>query len=155
MTDYYQENYLKYHDQTFSIDPASFLSPLIRCLSPSSVILDVGCGSGRDMRWLKERGFQPMGFELSKGLATLARRHSGCRVMEGDFQVHDFSSMDMDALLLVGALVHVPHNQFSGTLSNIVDWGSSLRLTLVENCQRSNVDLISNSCIEVVWPKRG
>lgn len=120
MKDYYQENYLKYHDQTVSIDPASFLSPLIRCLSPSSVILDVGCGSGRDMRWLKDRGFRPTGFELSQGLATLARRHSGCWVMEGDFQVHDFSGMDMDALLLVGALVHVPHNQFSGTLSNIV-----------------------------------
>jgi len=46
----------QYHDQTVSIDPASFLSPLIRCLSPSSVILDVGCGSGRDMRWLKDEG---------------------------------------------------------------------------------------------------
>ena len=120
MKDYYQKNYLKYHHQTVSIDPASFLSPLIRCLSPSSAILDVGCGSGRDMRWLKDRGFQPTGFELSQGLATLARRHSGCRVMEGGFQVYDFSGMDMDALLLVGALVHVPHNQFSGTLSNIV-----------------------------------
>ena len=31
---YYQENYEAYHEQTFSIDPVSFLSPLVRCLPP-------------------------------------------------------------------------------------------------------------------------
>ena len=67
MKDYYQENHKKYHEQTAGIDPASFLSPLVRCLTPGSRILDVGCGSGRDMRWLKDRGFQPTGFERSSG----------------------------------------------------------------------------------------
>lgn len=119
MKDYYQENYKKYHEQTAGIDPASFLSPLVRCLTPGSSILDVGCGSGRDMRWLKERGFRPAGFERSGGLAALARVHSGCPVLEGDFEVYDFSGMDVDAILLVGALVHVPHDRFSEILSNI------------------------------------
>ena len=120
MKEYYQENHRKYYDQTFSIDPTSFLSPLARCLHPGSTVLDVGCGSGRDMRWLKDQDFQPEGFERSQGLAGLARVHSGCPVLEGDFDVHDFSGMKMDAILLVGALVHVPHEQFSGVLSNIL-----------------------------------
>ncbi len=119
MTDYYQKNYLAYHDQTFSIDPASFLSPLVRAMAPRGSILDVGCGSGRDMRWLKDRGFRPTGFERSSGLAALAREHSGCSVLEGDFEAYDFSGMDVDAILLVGALVHVPHERFSKILSNI------------------------------------
>ncbi|MBT3257954.1 MAG: class I SAM-dependent methyltransferase [Deltaproteobacteria bacterium] len=96
-----------------------FLSPLVRCLTPGSSILDVGCGSGRDMRWLKDRGFRPTGFERSGGLAALAREHSGCPVLEGDFEGYDFSGMDVDAILLVGALVHVPHEPFSKILSNI------------------------------------
>ena len=120
MTDYYQENYLKYHDQTFAIDPTSFLSPLARCLAPSSTILDVGCGSGRDMRWFKDRGFRPTGFERSQNLCTLGRKHSGCPVVEGDFETYNFSDLQTDALVLVGALVHVPHNRFSEILSNIV-----------------------------------
>jgi len=119
MKDYYQENHKKYHEQTFDIDPASFLSPLVRCLTPGSSILDVGCGSGRDLRWLKDRGFRPTGFERSSGLAALARGHSGCPVLEGDFEGYDFSGMNVDAILLVGALVHVPHERFSKILSNI------------------------------------
>lgn len=119
MTDYYQENYEAYHEQTFSIDPASFLLPLVRYLPPGGSVLDVGCGSGRDMRWLKDRGFRPTGFERSRGLAELAREHSGCPVLEGDFEAYDFSVVNVDAILLVGSLVHVPHERFSKTLSDI------------------------------------
>ena len=120
LSNYYQENHKKYHEQTFDIDPASFLSPLVRCLIPGSSILDVGCGSGRDMWWLKDRGFRPTGFERSSGLAALAREHSGCSVLEGDFEVYDFSGMDVDAILLVGALVHVPHEDFQGAFSRVL-----------------------------------
>jgi len=31
----------------------------------------VGCGSGRDLLWLKNRGFKVIGFERPKGLAEL------------------------------------------------------------------------------------
>ena len=120
MKDYYQENYQEYHAQTSGIDPASFLSPLVKAMDPGSTILDVGCGSGRDMKWLKDRGFRPMGFERSKGLAELARVHSGCPVVEGDFQVYDFSDMAVDAVILVGALVHVPHENFQAVFSRIL-----------------------------------
>lgn len=120
MTDYYEENHRKYHEQTCAIDPASFLSPLAAALRPGSTILDVGCGSGRDMKWLKKQGFNPTGFERSEGLAAVAREHSDCPVIEGDFEVYDFSGMAMDAIVLVGALVHVPHERFEGVLSNIL-----------------------------------
>ena len=43
-------------------------------------VLDIGCGSGRDLKWLRERGFSVTGFERSKGLAALARRHAGGRI---------------------------------------------------------------------------
>ena len=97
-----------------------FSNPLVRCLTPRSSILDVGYGSGRDMRWLKDRGFRPTGFEWSTGLAELARGNSGCPVLEGDFEVSDFSVMAVDAILLVGALVHVPHDRFQVVFSNIL-----------------------------------
>jgi len=53
MTDYYQENYKVYHEKTFSIDPSSFLEPLAQRLPAKAFILDVGCGSGRDLLWMK------------------------------------------------------------------------------------------------------
>ena len=75
MPDYYQENYKAYHEKTFSIDPSSFLEPLARRLPPEAFILDVGCGSGRDLMWMAKRGFEVIGFERSPGLAELAREN--------------------------------------------------------------------------------
>ena len=119
MSDYYQKNYQAYHEKTFSMDPSSFLNPLAQRLPPDAFVLDVGCGSGRDLLWMKRKGFEVMGFERSPGLAELARDNAACEVMEGDFETYDFSTILVDAILLVGALVHVPHQRFSAVFQNI------------------------------------
>jgi SAM-dependent methyltransferase len=119
MPDYYQKNYEAYHEKTFSIDPTSFLAPLAQRLPAEAFVLDVGCGSGRDLLWMKKRGFDVIGFERSPGLAELARDNAACEVMEGDFETYDFSTILVDAIMLVGALVHVPHERFSGVFENI------------------------------------
>ena len=75
--DYYQQHFLEYNRQTFNMDPASFLEPLAEQLAPGARILDVGCGSGRDLLWFKNRGFDVVGLERSPGLAGLARKNSG------------------------------------------------------------------------------
>ena len=120
MTDYYESNAAEYHASTVQIDPASFLEPLARRLAPGAAILDIGCGSGRDMRWFKERGFKPTGFERSPSLAEMARSHSGCAVIEGDFETYDFSGLSADAVVLTGALVHIPHDRLGQVLEHIL-----------------------------------
>ena len=119
MSDYYQKNYKAYHEKTFSIDPSSFLEPLAQRLPPEAFVLDVGCGSGRDLLWMKKRGFEVIGFERSEDLAELARENADCEVIEGDFETYDFSSIFVDGVMLVGALVHVPHERFSEVFKNI------------------------------------
>jgi len=121
MIDFYRENHSKYFERTFNIDPSSFLSPLAAKLPPGAFILDVGCGSGRDLLWLKNRGFPVMGFERSPELAGLARKSAGCGVIEGDFTSYDFSSIRADAVILIGALVHVPHDDFAAVLLRIAE----------------------------------
>jgi SAM-dependent methyltransferase len=83
-------------------------------------VLDVGCGSGRDLRWLRDKGMAVTGFERSPGLAKLAAGHAGCDIIEGDFTTHDFTPLAMDAILMSGALVHVPHDMLPATLANIL-----------------------------------
>lgn len=77
-------------------------------LEPQATILDIGCGSGRDLRWFARRGFQPTGFEQAPNLARLAREHADCPVIEGDFCRYNFSTLQFSALLFVGSLVHFP-----------------------------------------------
>ncbi len=120
MSDYYTLCAEEYHRQTFFLDPSSFLLPLQQRLAPGSLILDVGCGSGRDLLWFKKRGFRVIGFERSFPLACLARGLVGCEVVVGDFERFDFSRWHVDALLLVGALVHVPHTKFARIFRHIL-----------------------------------
>ena len=118
--DFYKENPKEYFDRTFSLDPSSFLAPVAERLSSGAMVLDVGCGSGRDLLWFKNKGFEVVGFERSAGLAELAREHSGVEVIEGDFETYDFSSISVDAIIASGSLVHVQHEQLADILHNIV-----------------------------------
>jgi len=119
MPNFYQSNATEYHDRTFAVDPASFLSPLTDRLAAGAFVLDVGCGSGRDLLWLKNRGFSVRGFERSLALAELTRTGAARDVIEGDFTTYDFSAIRADAVVLVGALVHVPPAEFASVLRNI------------------------------------
>ena len=119
MSDYYQKNYKEYHEKTFFVDPSSFLTPVAEKLKHGATILDIGCGSGRDLLWFKNRGFNVIGFERSHGLASLARKNAGCEILEGDFETYDFSQLSVDAIVLVGALVHLPHSKAPAILNSI------------------------------------
>ena len=120
MTDYYHKYYQQFFNQTADIDPSSFLSPFVDAIDSRISILDVGCGSGRDLLWLKKQGFYVTGFEKSPGLASLARNHSGCKVIEGDFETYDFSQHNFDTILASGSLFHVPPANLMAVLCNMM-----------------------------------
>jgi len=109
-----------YHTQTFPLDPGPFLEPLTRRVPAPALVLDVGCGSGRDLLWLKQRGYDVLGLERSPGLAELARAHAGCEVLCEDCDVFDFTTLSVDAVILIGALVHVPRDRFPASLARIL-----------------------------------
>ncbi len=120
MDDYYHANFQKYYEETVHIQPESFLLPLADRLRPGACVLDAGCGSGRDLLWLKQRGFHVIGLERSPGLAQLARKHAKCEVIEADFRFFDFSQFSVDAMVLIGALVHIPHEELPDVFENIL-----------------------------------
>lgn len=120
MTDYYQHKFQQYHEETFSIDSSVFLDPFLNRIKKGALVLDVGCGSGRDLCLLKKRGFRAIGFERSTGLADIAKAKSGCRVIMGDFEKYEFSTLSVHALLLVTSLVHIHYDRFPEILNRIL-----------------------------------
>jgi len=63
--DFYNLHFRNYNEKTFNIDPEPFLSTLTTQLQEGSTVLDVGCGSGRDVLWMKKKGYEITGFERS------------------------------------------------------------------------------------------
>jgi SAM-dependent methyltransferase len=151
MSDFYNTEYRKYHASTFNVDPSSFLTPLTKMLRPGASVLDIGCGSGRDLLWLKERGYNPTGFERSQKLAALSRKYSGCPVIEDDFLTYDFSSLKFEAILMIGALVHLSGSQLEPAFLSIttaLEENGLVLLSLKEGNGRINT---ADGRIFILW----
>ncbi len=133
MENYYQENHEQYYDQTFSIDPTSFLSPLARRLPPSSTILDVGCGGGELLLKLQQDGFRDL-TGVDPFLDTTIDHG-------GDLVIHKRNLAEMegewDLVMLHHSLEHMPDPRgvFAQLQSRIKPGGKLLIRVPVADCQ--------------------
>lgn len=116
---YYEEEADSFFKATVGIDPSPFLGGFEEALAPCSRVLDMGCGSGRDLLWLKGRGHRPVGVERSCELARLAQNHSGCPVYVGDLMTTELLDDSWDGILLSGVLVHSPHQEIPQALKRL------------------------------------
>ena len=76
-------------------------------LSPNSSILDLGCGSGRDLTHFHKRGFQVEGLEGSSKLCKIAREKSQVHVIQQDFNELTLESQKYDGIFANAVLMHV------------------------------------------------
>lgn len=153
MDNFYEDNHQHYFDSTVGINPSAFLEPLARQLKPQASILDIGCGSGRDLLWFAKCGFRPTGFERSPSLAGLARKHAGCPVIEGDFASYDFSELQFSALVFVGSLVHLSPEALPAILTSTCRAlvpGGKLLITVKEG---SGTSLAADGRVFTLWSR--
>jgi SAM-dependent methyltransferase len=153
LNNFYENNHQQYFDSTVGIDPSAFLEPLAGLLNPKATILDIGCGSGRDLRWFARRGFCPTGFEQSPSLAKLARKHSNCSVIEGDFSRFNFSDLRFSALVFVGSLVHISPEALPAILTSTCQAlmpGGLLLITLKEG---NGTSLAADGRVFTLWSR--
>lgn len=118
--DYYRRHGRDYFAKTVNADAAAILRCVVEQVPPPARVLDLGCGSGRDLAWLKGRGYTAFGMDTAPELASLARRRSGCPVVAADFTAYPLRQFRVDILLAVGSLVHLPHEQLPGCLHHLV-----------------------------------
>ena len=154
MDNFYEDNHQLYFDSTVGIDPSAFLEPLAKLLPPQATILDIGCGSGRDLLWLSRRGFRPTGFERSPSLAKLARRHSNCPVLEGDFNHFNFSTLHFSALIFVGSFVHVSPEALPAIIVSICQALNSGGMILITVKEGKGTSRAADGRIFTLWSKQ-
>ena len=86
---------------------------------PPFVLLDFGCGPGRDLMTFRALGHRVIGLEGSTQLAAMARAHSGCEVLEQSFLELDLPSAHFDGVFANAVLFHIPGQELPRILKEL------------------------------------
>ncbi|MDP2371667.1 class I SAM-dependent methyltransferase [Rhodoferax sp.] len=101
------------HDVSQNIDA---LLQFIEAPAPF-MILDLGCGPGRDLKAFTRRGHKAVGLDGAARFAEMARSSSGCEVWHQDFLALDLPVGCFDGVYANASLFHVPSQALSQVLS--------------------------------------
>lgn len=82
-------------------------------------ILDVGCGNGKDCKYISEKGFDINGIDLSVGMLKIAKE----KVPNGKFEIMDiaditYSEDSYDGIISNCSLFHIPSEELPKTLES-------------------------------------
>ena len=82
-------------------------------------ILDVGCGNGKDCKYISQKGFDINGIDLSVGMLSIAKE----KVPNGKFEVMDMTDItypddSYDGIISNCSLFHIPTEELPKTLES-------------------------------------
>ena len=125
--DYYEKHAREYFERTVSADLSAVYDVFLKHVRPGGRILDAGCGSGRDLKAFRSRGFDPVGIDASDALVNLAREFSGAPCFRIRLEDVSFSS-EFDAVWACASLLHLPRTKVLPVLQrlrrSLVDGGT-------------------------------
>ena len=107
---YYNNNAQEYFNTVNSVDMSENCERFLNYLKPGSSIIDLGCGSGRDLKYFKEHGYLAEGLDASEKLCQLATDYSGCPVICTDF-INWKPEKQYDAFWANASLLHLKEEE--------------------------------------------
>lgn len=78
--DYYNYNAERYFADTVDVDMSECCDRFLEYINPGGLIIDIGAGSGRDMKYFLDRGYEVEGIDASKKMCELASNYTGIEV---------------------------------------------------------------------------
>ncbi|MEZ9322853.1 class I SAM-dependent methyltransferase [Vibrio sp. F13] len=115
---YYDQNAQEFFDGTIKVDMASLYNEFLPLIPKESLILDAGCGSGRDSKAFLNQGYKVHAIDASEELGKLAENQINQAVEITTFQ--QFSSpQSFGAVWACASLLHVPMKELPQTFSNL------------------------------------
>ena len=120
--EYYENNAEIYFKSTAFLDFSETCEHFLRYVKPGGKIVDIGCGSGRDVRFFKSKGFRVCGIDACASLCRLARDYSGAEI--SCMRIEDWKPRErFDGLWACASLVHLPFEAietFFGSLRHVL-----------------------------------
>ena len=91
----------------------------VQRLQAARPVLDIGCGTGRDLAWLGSQGVDAIGADLSVGMLQQARLITGCPLVQADMLQLPFGEGSFSGVWCMAALLHLPKKDVPGALAEM------------------------------------
>jgi len=117
---YYNNQSKQYTQDTQSLDFSEFQNAFLAYLQPGALIVDLGCGAGRDSKAFMERGFRVIAVDGSKELATVAAEYIGQEVLCETFQQYMPATM-VDGIWACASLLHLPEDEIKEVIAKLTE----------------------------------
>lgn len=116
---FYQRHATEYAAATLRAPMDRLIKRFSQQLPPGARVADLGCGGGRDLRLLRERGLKPIGLDSAEALAVIARQYSGSSVVVADLRSLPFGVNVFDGIWASASLLHLTRADMSAALTEI------------------------------------
>ena len=104
---YYNQHAKAYVDSTRDVEFSQTQERFLQYLEPGAWILDFGCGSGRDTKYFRNRGFQVEAVDGSAEFVRIASEYTGINVRRMLFQ--DLDEVERyDGIWACSSILHLP-----------------------------------------------
>lgn len=110
--EYYNENAQAFIDSTFKVDVSYTAYKFLKHIPKDGVILDVGCGSGRDSLIFSDLGYEVYAMDGSVEMVNHAKQFLGDRVQLATFEDYH-TDIRFDGIWALASLIHVPEKDMS------------------------------------------
>lgn len=116
---HYNSNAAAYTKKVSHIFLEDEMEYFLNKLSIKSIILDLGCGSGKDLRLFRQYGFMGVGVDASESLAKIAMENSHCPIIIADMDNIPLPSESVDGVWAISSIIHAPRDRFPAILNEI------------------------------------
>lgn len=116
---YYNSNAKRFAEETLFADFEFIQKIFTDKLPDKAVLLDFGCGSGRDTRYFMKQGFQVDAIDGSVNLCKLASRYTGIEVKNILF--HELAETGKyDGIWACSSILHLPVNELANVMEKMI-----------------------------------
>ncbi|ATC94739.1 class I SAM-dependent methyltransferase [Pseudoalteromonas tunicata] len=120
--DYYNQHAQEFVASTLDVDMSAlydaFLPLFANKIPNQTLILDAGCGSGRDALYFKKQGYFVRAMDASPALVDIA-----ASVLNQPVALKTFTEIDdvntFDGIWCCASLLHVPHNELAQVFNKL------------------------------------
>ena len=116
--EYYNNNAVAYFESTSQVHLEELYERFLRYIPPGGSIMDLGCGSGRDVKWFIDHGYDAYGLDASEQLTRIACKRLQIPLELG--AIEDWFAEDpFDGLWCCASIMHLDEEDIEQFFSNL------------------------------------